>query len=174
MQNMQDLQIALQGRARFLQKSCSVHGKCPFSCTYLANSCRNLAIHFCKILQAIFRHARNLALLISCKKTCKILIQEIMTIVKPNGKLLICIDPHDLNQAIKRVFYPMRTIEEIAARMPNAKLFSKLDTSSGYWQVKLDRESSKLCTFNTPMQWRIQRGSRVSMEPPFQQKLTTS
>ena len=72
MQNMQDLQIALQGRARFLQKSCSVHGKCLFSCTYLANSCRNLAIHFCKILQAIFRHARNLALLISCKKTCKI------------------------------------------------------------------------------------------------------
>ena len=71
MQNMQDLQIALQGRARFLQKSCSVHGKCPFSCTYLANSCRNLAIHFCKILQAIFRHARNLALLISCKKRAR-------------------------------------------------------------------------------------------------------
>ena len=44
----------------------------------------------------------------------------------------------------------MRTIEEIAARMPNAKYFSVLDASSGFWQVQLDHESSKLCTFNTP------------------------
>ena len=77
-------------------------------------------------------------------------VNSMVTIVKPNGKLRICIDPHDLNQAIKREFYPMRTIEEIAARMPNAKLFSKLDASSGFWQVKPDQESSKLCTFNTP------------------------
>ena len=44
----------------------------------------------------------------------------------------------------------MRTIEEISARMPNAKYFSVLDASSGFWQVKLDHESAKLCTFNTP------------------------
>ena len=25
-----------------------------------------------------------------------------------------------------------------------------LDASSGFWQVKLDRDSAKLCTFNTP------------------------
>ena len=34
--------------------------------------------------------------------------------------------------------------------MPNAKYFSVLDASSGFWQIKLDRESAKLCTFNTP------------------------
>lgn len=34
--------------------------------------------------------------------------------------------------------------------MPNAKYFTVLDASSGYWQVKLDDESAKLCTFNTP------------------------
>ena len=73
-----------------------------------------------------------------------------MTVVKPNGKLRICIDPRDLNKAIKHEFYPMRMIEEIAARMPKAKYFSVLDASSGFWQVKLDRESAKLCTFNTP------------------------
>ena len=44
----------------------------------------------------------------------------------------------------------MRTIEEIAARMPNAKYFSVLDASSGFWQVKLDCNSAKLCTFNSP------------------------
>ena len=44
----------------------------------------------------------------------------------------------------------MPTIEEITSRMPNAQVFSVLDASSGYWQVSLDKESSHLCTFNTP------------------------
>ena len=43
----------------------------------------------------------------------------------------------------------MRTIEEIVSRIPNAKVFSVLDASSGFWQVKLDHDSAKLCTFNT-------------------------
>ena len=34
--------------------------------------------------------------------------------------------------------------------MHNAKLFTKLDGSSGYWQIKVDEESSKLLTFLTP------------------------
>ena len=77
-------------------------------------------------------------------------VNSMVTVMKPNGKLRICIDPRDLNKAIKREHYPMRTIEEIVSRMPNAKVFSVLDASSGFWQVKLDRDSAKLCTFNTP------------------------
>ena len=77
-------------------------------------------------------------------------VNSMVTVIKPNGKLRICIDPRDLNRAIKREFYPMQTIEEIAARMPNAKYFSVLDASSGFWQVELDNDSAKLCTFNTP------------------------
>ena len=36
------------------------------------------------------------------------------------------------------------------ADMAGAKYFSKLDASSGYWQIKGDDESSKLLAFNTP------------------------
>ena len=43
----------------------------------------------------------------------------------------------------------MRTVEEIVARIPNARVFSVLDASSGFWQVRLDRKSARLCTFNT-------------------------
>ena len=43
----------------------------------------------------------------------------------------------------------MKTIEEVVAGMPEAKVFSVLDVTSGYWQMKLNEESSKLCTFNT-------------------------
>ena len=45
----------------------------------------------------------------------------------------------------------MSTIDEIITRMPNTKVFSVLDASSGFWQIKLDMPSAKLCTFNTPL-----------------------
>ena len=34
--------------------------------------------------------------------------------------------------------------------MSGAKFFTKLDASSGYWQIKVDQESTKLLTFATP------------------------
>ena len=76
-------------------------------------------------------------------------VNSVVTIVKPNGSLRICIDLRDLNKAIKCEPYPMSTIEEIVTRMLNAKVFSVLDASSGFWQVILDSSSAKMCTFNT-------------------------
>ena len=34
--------------------------------------------------------------------------------------------------------------------MKGAQCFSKLDASSGYWQIKLDEPNLKLLTFQTP------------------------
>ena len=75
-------------------------------------------------------------------------VNSMVAVVKSN-KIRICIDPRDLNKAIQREYFPMMTIEEVVAGMPQAKVFSVLDATSGYWQVKLDEASSKLCTFNT-------------------------
>ena len=36
------------------------------------------------------------------------------------------------------------------SRLPQAKVFSKFDTSSGFWQLQLDEQSSELTTFNSP------------------------
>ena len=44
----------------------------------------------------------------------------------------------------------MTTIEEFVADIPQATVFSVLDVTSGYWQVKLDEAMSKLCRFNKP------------------------
>ena len=60
------------------------------------------------------------------------------------------IDLCDLNNAINRDHYPTKTIEDVVTRMPNATIFSVSDTSSGFWQIQLDEQSAKLCTFNTP------------------------
>ena len=73
-----------------------------------------------------------------------------MVVVNKGTKIRICIDPKDLNRAIMREHFPLKTIEDVIANMPHAKYFSKLDAVSGFWQIQLDEMSSKLCTFNTP------------------------
>lgn len=69
---------------------------------------------------------------------------------KPNGRLRICLDPSDLNKAVKREHYQLPTVEEITSTLKGAKHFSVLDANSGFWQIPLDKESSDLCCFNTP------------------------
>ena len=46
---------------------------------------------------------------------------------KANGRLRLCLDPKDLNRAIKRDHYPVPTLEEIILKLSDAKMFSKLD-----------------------------------------------
>lgn len=73
-----------------------------------------------------------------------------LVLVKRNDKIRICIDPILLNMALKRPHYPIPTINELLPELANAKIFSTVDAKSGFWQVKLDDESSKLTTFWTP------------------------
>ena len=76
-------------------------------------------------------------------------VSSMVTVVKPD-KLRICIDPKDLNKALKRSHYPLPTIEDILPELHKARIFSILDARNGFWHVELDKESSLLTTFNTP------------------------
>ena len=77
-------------------------------------------------------------------------VNSMVVVTKPKGSIRICLDPRDLNKAVKRHHFPLLTVEEVVSRMPNAKVFSKIDGTSSFWQIELDDISSKLCTFNTP------------------------
>ena len=77
-------------------------------------------------------------------------VNSLVVVQKPNGQIRVCLDPKDLNKAIKRHHYQLPMAEDILSRMSGAKFFSKLDASSGYWQICVDKESSKLLTFNSP------------------------
>ena len=68
---------------------------------------------------------------------------------KKNGEIRICIDPMHLNKALLRPHHPMKTIEEVIAEIPDAKVFTTLDAKNGFWQIMLDDESSLLTTFIT-------------------------
>ena len=70
--------------------------------------------------------------------------------MKPNGKLRLCLNPKDLNLAIKRDHYKTPTVEEITHKLAGSTRFTKLDGTSSYLCIVLDYESSLLTTFNTP------------------------
>ena len=59
-------------------------------------------------------------------------------------------DPKQLNKAIKHHCYQLPIPKEIFSQMAGSKCFTKLDASSGYWQMKINEESSDLLAFNTP------------------------
>lgn len=62
----------------------------------------------------------------------------------------LCLDPKDLNQAIKRPPYFTPTLEDVLPKLNGAKCFSILDASREYWNIRLDQERSLHTTFNSP------------------------
>ena len=60
-------------------------------------------------------------------------VNSMVVMEKPSGGLRICLDPRDLNKAIKRENSQLPTFEEIASRLSGAKLLIKLHTNKGYW-----------------------------------------
>ena len=77
-------------------------------------------------------------------------VNSVVTEVKPNGELRVCLDPTDLNKAVLREYHPIPVVEDIVPELNGSDLFTKLDLKDGYWHIKLDEESSYLTTFSTP------------------------
>ena len=77
-------------------------------------------------------------------------VNSLVLVEKPDGSLGICLDPRDLNKAIKREHYQLPKFDEIASRLTGATRFTKLDANKGYCQIPLDEQSSKLTTTSTP------------------------
>ena len=73
-------------------------------------------------------------------------------VVSSRGEnIRICLDPGDVNKEVKREHCPVPTVEEMAAKIPDFKVFTVLDAKSGFLQMKLDYECSLLTTMHTRM-----------------------
>ena len=64
-------------------------------------------------------------------------VNPLVTVEKPNGKLRVCLDPRDLNKAIKRQHYKLPTAEELFSEMTGARYFSKLGARTDIGKLKL-------------------------------------
>ena len=77
-------------------------------------------------------------------------VSSLVCVDKPGGSIRVCLDPRDLNRAIKREHYPLPLVEDITSSYAGATLFSTLDAEKAFYQIQLDEESSRLLSFYTP------------------------
>ena len=73
-----------------------------------------------------------------------------VVVPKPmKDKLRICVVLTPLNAAVKRERHILPAVDQTLAMMSDPKVFTKLDTRSGFWQIPLTLESRPLTTFIT-------------------------
>ena len=73
-----------------------------------------------------------------------------VVVPKANGQVRICVDLTKLNANIKREFHPLPAVDFTLGKLGDARVFSKLDANSAFWQRTLAEESKLLTTFITP------------------------
>nr|KAG5701917.1 hypothetical protein BaRGS_014982 [Batillaria attramentaria] len=71
-------------------------------------------------------------------------------VLKKSGEVRICTDLKKLNSAVKRERYMMPTLEDVLQKLKGSAVYSKLDATSGFWQIPLDDSTARLTTFITP------------------------
>ncbi|KAL4103818.1 hypothetical protein QTP88_019153 [Uroleucon formosanum] len=76
-------------------------------------------------------------------------VNRLVIVEKKNGSMRLCLDPRDLNENIIREYCVIPTLSDLSSKLKNARVFSVFDLKDGFWQIKLDLDSSKLCTFGS-------------------------
>ena len=77
-------------------------------------------------------------------------LNSFVCVRKLNGKIRLCLDPTHLNKWIIRPRHSARLMDDILHKLDGAKYFSVVDSTSSFFNHKLDSDSSKLTTFGTP------------------------
>lgn len=69
---------------------------------------------------------------------------------KKDESVRVTIDYKRLNASVKRQQFMLPNLEDIAPKLAGAKFYTVLDAACGFFQFRLDPESSMLTTFITP------------------------
>lgn len=77
-------------------------------------------------------------------------VSNLVIVEKADKSLRLCLDPKELNMVLVRNYHLIPTLEEILTKLCNKSVFSVLDLSDGFYNIKLTDESAKLCTFSSP------------------------
>ena len=83
-------------------------------------------------------------------------------------------DPRDLNEALEREPYHIRSVDEITAKLQGMTVFTIVDFKKGYWMVVLHPDSRKLTCMAIPFgkfQWTQLPIGTVVAQDIFQSKL---
>ena len=73
-----------------------------------------------------------------------------VVVPKRSGDVRICIDLKPLNDGVMRETFPIPVVDDSLAKLAGARIFSKVDANSRFWQIPLAPQSRHLTTFITP------------------------
>ena len=100
-------------------------------------------------------------------------VSRAVIVPKSAGGLRITLDARNVNKAIQSSNLPIPRQEDIKAKLSGAKIFSKLDFRSAFWQLELHPESRYLTVFN--LNGKLYRYKRLTMGvKPAQGELNTA
>lgn len=73
----------------------------------------------------------------------------VLFVKKKDGTLRICIDYMQLNKVIEKNYYPLPRIDDLFDQLQRAAVFSKIDHSLGYHQLRIKAEDILETAFQT-------------------------
>ena len=73
----------------------------------------------------------------------------VLFVPKKDGSLRFCIDYHWINKKMVKNRYSLPLPKELFDRLGNAKVFTKIDLRSGYWQMPIKPRDIPKIAFKT-------------------------
>ena len=98
----------------------------------------------------------------------------VLLVPKPNGTWRLCVDYRALNMGTIKSMYPLPRIDDLFQQLHGAKFFSKLDFTSGYWQIEVDPADRHKTAFTTRyglFEWRVMPMGLTSAPGTFQRAM---
>ena len=71
----------------------------------------------------------------------------VQIVMKPNNTIRMTVDYKTLNAITVNDTFPLPNIHDMLSQLATARIFSKLDLSHGYFQIKMDPKSRKYTAF---------------------------
>lgn len=73
----------------------------------------------------------------------------VLFVKKKDGSLRLCIDYRQLNQATVKNRYPLPRIDDLFDQLQSARVFSRIDLRSGYYQLRIRESDVEKTAFRT-------------------------
>ena len=72
-----------------------------------------------------------------------------LLVKKKDGSMRLCIDYRQLNKVTIKNRYPLPRIDDLMDQLVGARVFSKIDLRSGYYQIKVKDEDMQKTNLRT-------------------------
>lgn len=103
-----------------------------------------------QIFQEVKRHVQNLVLQGILKESSSPWASPAVIVMKKDGSVCFCCDYRKLNQVTYKDAYPLPRVDESLDALGNARLFSTLDLTAGYFQVAVSEKDREKTAVTTP------------------------